>query len=59
MIFPERSGAVAVHAEDLGDGCDALWPDAGVSRKCSGHFHDGAGIVGMVVVTGEQGCSGR
>ncbi len=54
VILPERRRAVAVLAQDLGQGCDALRPHAGVPRERGRELHDRAGVVGVVVAAGED-----
>ena len=55
VVLAERTGAVTVEAQHFGHGGDALRTNAGVTGKGRGHLHDGAGIVAVVVVAGENG----
>ena len=59
VVLAEGGGAVAVLPQDLGQGRDGPWAHAGVAGKGGGELHDGAGVVGMVVVAGQQGRAGR
>ena len=55
MVLAEGRGAVAVQAEDLGQRRDAHGAHAGVAGEGRGQFHDGPGVVHVVVAAGEQG----
>src|SRR5213593_3630735 len=60
MILPESSGAVSVQAKHFCQRRYIVRPDAGVAWKCGRKFHDGAGVVHVMIATGEQrGARGR
>ncbi len=54
VIFAERGRAVAVLAENLGERRDRSRTHAGVAGKRRGQLHDRAGVVGVVIVPGQQ-----
>ena len=54
VVLPERGGVVPIHAEDLGERGDVLRPHAGVARERRRQFHDGTGVVRVMVAAGEQ-----
>src|SRR5260370_4528708 len=55
MILSESSCAVAVQAKHFCQRRDTVRPDAVVARKCRRQFHDGAGVVHVMVATGQEG----
>src|SRR5216684_5334 len=57
MIFSESSSAVSVQAKHFCQRRDIVGPDAGVAWKSRGKFHDGAGVVHVMVATGQEGCA--
>ena len=59
VVLAKGSGAVAVEPQHFGERRNAVWPNPRVARERSGHLHDGAGVVRMVVAPGQQGGPGR
>src|SRR5205807_527922 len=59
VILAKRSGAISIQSQNLCHWCYALRAYAGISRKRSGEFHDGAGIVHVMVATGQQRSASR
>ncbi len=54
MVLAERGGAVTVLAQNLGQSRNGLGADASVTGKRGSQFHDRAGVVGVVIVPGQQ-----
>src|ERR1700720_3809605 len=57
MILSESSGAVSVQAKHFCERRYIVGPDAGVAWKCGRKFHDGTGVVHVMVATGQEGCA--
>ena len=55
MILPESSGAESVQAKHFCERRYIVRPDAGVARKGRRKFHNGTGVVHVMVAAGEQG----
>src|SRR4030095_14436512 len=55
MILPESSSAVSVQAKHFCQRRYSVGPDPSVAWKCRREFHDGAGVVHVMVAASEQG----
>src|SRR4030095_9511467 len=51
MVFAECSGAVAVESQHLGERRHTLRTDSGIAGKSGSDFHDGTGIVDVVIAS--------
>ena len=54
VVLAERGGAIAVHAQSLGQGRDAPGAHPGVPWKGGSQLHNRTGVVRVVVVASEQ-----
>ena len=59
MPLPERSGAVAMPAQDLGNRGGLSGDGAVVTGKAIGDLGDATHVHGVMISAGEEGCAGR